>query len=376
MTFQFDGPAYVDDNSCPVQTAFESNNIRVTNSQDEARLFWLWSGYSKKYGKLSNCQALNHIPLENAMTDKAHLTRHLSQYAQKHPEYRPRYADFYPESYCLHRPVDCEAFFSRVSETGKGKDVWILKHAHLSMGRGIRVIGDQHQLKLFSLHPQLNRRVGKGQFRHVIQKYIQNPLLLDHRKSEIRIFWLISCLDPLKVFVFPEGTVRLAAQSFVMGDFDNKFVHVYTGDQEKEHPEVEEVVLKWSFADLEKYLRCNYEDVKPGYLAETMMPKIGEILAYVVRSCSHMLTKTRGEGFYFGLYGADFILDQSLKPWLTEVQLGPDYGFNDEIKARVIPRLVNETAQIVMETVNRKLAGESVDELYSQKEFVTVNVWP
>ncbi len=371
MTFDFRGPVYCDQESDIIRRILAANNISITTSQDEANLIWLWSGFFEKFGKLSDGQALNHIPCEKAMTDKAHLTRHLHQYAQNHPASRPRMVDFYPETYCLHRTLDCQFFFENLSKTEK--DIWILKPANLSMGRGIKVFGDHNQLKLLSLHPQLHRRTGDGRFRQVVQQYIQNPLLLEDRKSEIRIYWLLGCVDPLQVFVFPEGTVRLTAEPFVLENFDNKYIHVTNIDQQKEHPDFAERAFKWTFTDLEKYLERQYKEVEPGFIKKIMMPQIYEILAYVARSCEHLLSRTRGQGYYFGLYGADFILDQSLKPWLTEIQLGPGYSHEDQVKARLIPRLVQEAVQIAMEMMDRRSRGEPIDKLDSQKEFVTVN---
>lgn len=374
MTFDFRGSVYCDQDSESIRRILSSNKIKTASSQDKASLIWLWSGYFEKFGTIGASQALNHLPLEKAMTDKAHLTRHLRQYAQKHPQLRPRTVDFYPETYCLHQTLDCQAFFASLAEAEQEKEIWILKPANSSMGRGIKVFGDPNQLKPLSLHPQLHRRTADGRFRQVIQKYIRNPLLLEGRKSEIRIYWLVGCVDPLKVFVFPEGTVRLAAESFTLANFANKFIHVTNIDQQKDHPGFADLVFKWTFADLEKYLEPKYEQVKPGFLEEVIMPQVYEILAYVAKSCGHLISRTRGEGYCFGLYGADFILDQSLKPWLTEIQLGPGYNYEDKVKARLIPRLVQEAVQIAMEMKYRKSMGEPIDKLDSQKEFVRLNI--
>jgi hypothetical protein len=58
--------------------------------------------------------------------------------------------------------------------------------------------------------------------------------------------------------------VRLAAEPFVLDDFDNKFVHLTNIDQQKDHPEFDKLVFKWTFAELEEYLRCHNEAVNPG----------------------------------------------------------------------------------------------------------------
>lgn len=48
----------------------------------------------------------------------------------------------------------------------------------------------------------------------VAQAYVPNPLLLDGFKFDMRIYALVSCIDPLRIYLFDEGLARLATDEY------------------------------------------------------------------------------------------------------------------------------------------------------------------
>ena len=72
----------------------------------------------------------------------------------------------------------------------------------------------------------------------------------------------------------------------------------------------------------------------------------------------------------FGLFGADFILDASLKPWLIELQEGPGLSHEgDAVKATFVPSMVAQAAQIGVEAAARRRAGASLGGLEAGTVF-------
>ena len=42
----------------------------------------------------------------------------------------------------------------------------------------------------------------------IIQEYISNPLLIDNLKFDVRIYVLMTSIEPLKLYIFEDGLVR------------------------------------------------------------------------------------------------------------------------------------------------------------------------
>jgi len=188
-------------------------------------------------------------------------------------------------------------------------------------------------------------------------------LLLNCHKSEIRVYWLIACLDPLLVLFYKEGTVRRNSEPFQWGDFDNPLIHVTNVARQKAHPDFESLTLKWDFASLQRYLTDELAVTDADYLEQQIKPQMKKALSFVVHSAINTLRRRPERGLFFGLYGADFILDDTLHPWLTEVQVGPGLSLDDKVKQRVLPAMFGEATAIVLEVQRRKRSGESLAEL-------------
>jgi len=62
----------------------------------------------------------------------------------------------------------------------------------------------------------------------VISQYISNPHLINGFKYDLRIYVLVTCFDPLKIYLFKEGLVRFATQKYSTSaqNLDKSFVHL------------------------------------------------------------------------------------------------------------------------------------------------------
>lgn len=81
-----------------------------------------------------------------------------------------------------------------------------------------------HKNKTFIIKPECGSQ-GRGIFltknlkdmkiseRLICQQYISKPYLIDGYKFDIRVYTLITSCDPLRLFVYNEGLVRLVVDS-------------------------------------------------------------------------------------------------------------------------------------------------------------------
>lgn len=77
----------------------------------------------------------------------------------------------------------------------KKNSFWIVKPPNLFCGMGIKVINNFKDVP-----------VKKGQ--QCVQRYLKKPLLINGLKFDLRVYVLVSSVDPLRVFLYEEGLAR------------------------------------------------------------------------------------------------------------------------------------------------------------------------
>lgn len=94
------------------------------------------------------------------------------------------------------------------------KHMYIMKPQASSCGRGIKVIGKKQHV---------NKRGG-----YLVSKYIAKPHTLRGFKYDLRIYVVVTCFDPLKIYLFEEGLVRMATQQYTTGksSLSKRFIHL------------------------------------------------------------------------------------------------------------------------------------------------------
>lgn len=325
------------------------NHISADNAE-QAAMLWMRKNYRGKMNTLKPFQLINHFPNERVVINKGHLTETLARFDRVRDNGCLPASEFYRESYRLYSPRERAEFFAQLPEKDDPENIWIYKPGNSSRGRGIEIMWQFDQLRK-EYETWGDRTITDADDQGIMQRYIKNPLLLDGRKSEIRVYWLVANLDPLMVLLYPEATVRLNSLPYKLDDFDNQLVHVTNVYQQKNHPDFDpDVVLKWKFEKLGRYLSEDLGRVGPDFLPDHLIPRIRDILATVSYAMKDELAaKLPTPGHSFAVFGADLIIDDNLNPWLSEVQKGPGLSFSDPVKSEVIPPMLGEAARIAFE---------------------------
>ena len=361
---------YFDEASVNAAEILSALPVELVDAAVDADVLWMRKNYRERYEGLAPFQAINHIPGEESMTRKGDLAENLHSYGASDPQGTFSHADFFQPTYRLYDPDERAAFFNQLPEVDHPDNLWILKPTNLSRGIGVKVVWQLARLKKeFRKHGTITFRHEGRELDYVIQRYIKNVLLLDGKKSEIRIYWLIASLDPLLVLMYREGTARYTMQPYKLEDFANPLIHITNVYQQKKHGGLDpDAVLKWDFAGLEAYL-SKEKSAPADFLEQVLRPRLRQCLGYVVRATIERLRQTPASGFFFGLYGADFILDNTLTPWLTEIQKGPGLSYDDAVKQRVMPAMLKGAARIVLEILSKKRKAEALTTLSSTRGY-------
>ena len=77
-----------------------------------------------------------------------------------------------------------------------------------------------------------------------------------------------------------------------------------------------------------------------------------EIALEVVRSSFHKLNPNRKD-YCFELFGLDFLVDSSFKPYLIEVNTNPCLELSSHSLERLIPRMLENMFRLALDTLFR-----------------------
>ncbi|KAM5320126.1 inactive polyglycylase TTLL10 [Glossophaga mutica] len=294
--------------------------------------------------------------------------------------------EFFPETYRLDIKEEREAFFTLFDET----QTWICKPTASNQGKGIFLLRHQEEVAALQaktqsieedpVHRKMALPVRAPQAR-VVQRYIQNPLLLDGKKFDVRAYLLIACAVPYMVF-FGHGYARLTLNLYdprsqdLSGHLTNQFM-------QKKSPLY--VLLKedtvWSMEQLNRYINSKFREPRglpSDWVFTTFTRRMQQIMAHCFLAVKPKLECKLG---YFDLIGCDFLIDDNFKVWLLEMNSNPALHTNCEVLKEVVPRVVMETLDLALETFQKSLRGQKMLPLLSQRRFVLLlngetDLWP
>jgi len=172
---------------------------------------------------------------------------------------------------------------------------------------------------------------------------------------EIRSYWLIASVDPF-VVLYRDGTVRLTTNDYQPGEWDNPLIHITnTKQQKKADPNYynTEAERKWSLDQLALYLETKGKIESSASWLEDLRVQLKSIIGKCARGALPQLRALKGDyevwDGRFELFGMDVILDDNLRLWLTEIQDGPSLSLDPGTKRQVIPQMLAELTDIVLE---------------------------
>ena len=179
----------------------------------------------------SNFQILNHIYDEKQLSNKGLLLINLRNYENHFNENKSDIDNhlslktFLPETYLLDNPTD-RIHFKKIF---RKDSTWICKPVGLSCGREVFIFRNEEQLEnlLNEYHKTARNYLYSTLFSNrLVQKYIENPLLINKHKFDIRTYLLCICLsNDIICFASQTGYLRLSMYEYNLDDL-NKFIHL------------------------------------------------------------------------------------------------------------------------------------------------------
>ena len=184
--------------------------------EDESNWDLYWTDLSvseTRVSKMKPFQRINHFPGMMDICRKAALSRNLKRIQTRSPVH---YA-FAPTTWDYPKELDA---FRRYSRANPGA-VYIVKPTAGAMGRGIYLARGEQDISDSHHHYSHENNNNRGGDHVVIQRYVSKPLLIDGFKFDLRVYALVTCVDPLTVYVYDEGIARFATVKYEAPNAEN-----------------------------------------------------------------------------------------------------------------------------------------------------------
>ncbi|VDM21478.1 unnamed protein product [Hydatigera taeniaeformis] len=205
---------------------------------------------------------------------------------------------------------------------------------------------------------------------YVVSRYIDNPYLIGGRKFDLRVYVLVTSV---RLFLFHSfktwgfcmpsytlnfNTIATAIRivminvSFALQMHD---VHLTNVAIQKTAPDYDAMKgCKWSICRLRRYMLA-----KHGY--EKVTKLFREINAIFIVSLLSVQKVMISDKHCFELYGYDILVDNTLKPWLLEINASPSLtaSSNEDYALKVMRELLYLTTPLKYEIV--KLLSDTLD---------------
>lgn len=220
------------------------------------------------------------------------------------------------------------------------KQMYIIKPVASSRGRGIKLM-----TSIYSVPSKC-----------LVSKYIENPLLINKKKFDLRLYIVITSFAPLKIYLYQEGLVRFCSEEYSdeVSNPHNKYVHLtnYTINKSSTHFDSKVSTTdectgsKWSLAALRSYFEQSNMDY------DKLFKDIHDIIVKTVITISDKTIQTTDklishENCLFELYGFDVLIDRNLKPWLMEVNLNPSLNCDTDLDLRIKSMLMTDIFTLI-----------------------------
>ena len=219
------------------------------------------------------------------------------------------------------------------------RNIWILKPSNLSRGRGVTCVDS-----LEPIEESLNATNDTGV---IVQKYIENPLIINKRKFDIRQWVLVTSLNPLTIWMWKEPYLRFGAEDYIMDDLNNIYSHL-TNNSIAKHSEQYKKEKNfegdmWTCFDFAKYIgQEKWEEIHEKIKNAIICSFYAIHQEIFQRTNSHEL------------YGYDFMIDENYNVYLIEVNASPALDYSTKITEMLVKDMVKDLIELVIDYNNAR----------------------
>ena len=186
--------------------------------------------------------------------------------------------------------------------------LWIIKLSTGKRALGIHLVASSEDIP-------------RNRHQYIAQRYVTNPLLIDGRKFHIRLYLVITNLQPLRALLHREGLVLFATKNYstnlnTFGDFSIHLTNAAVADRTEKKGVRNSILLSELWKRLHDVYKIDTKSIWKG---------IVDVMTKVVLSeeCDRPLEQ-RTPATCFDVMGVDILLREDFQPVFLECNNGPE----------------------------------------------------
>ena len=240
-------------------------------------------------------------------------------------------------------------------------NIWIVKPGNLSRGRGIHCVS-----KLSSIIEQCqeNNYI-------IVQKYIENPLIISNRKFDIRQWVLVTNLNPLTIWVWDLPYFRFCAEDYSLNDINNLYSHLTNNSIAKYSKHFNDTKIQGNMWEVENFISHLDEMGKEGSkMWKDIHDKMKKIIICSFESARHEIKQRENS---HELFGYDFMIDENYNVILIEVNSSPALDYSTKVTERLVKMMIENLIKVVIDKGRELKQLDKVDNWIKIYEGQDVN---
>merc|ERR550519_102943 len=266
---------------------------------------------SPQFRELRVGQKINHFPGTFNIGRKDRLWKNYHRLMLK---FGKSEFGFLPRTFCL--PADTK-LLRKVWERRGGRGRWIVKPPALARGVGIKVVNKWSQI------PKTRPLV--------VQRYVARPYLINETKFDLRLYVLVTSVNPLRIYLYDDGLVRFASNKYTNdtksdGDVYTHLTNYSINKNSASYLPNEDSDVrqghKWTLKSLWRHF--DEEGIDHSEIWEKIKDLINKTIISAENPMATLFQQNVSSMYScYELFGFDILLDSRLKPWLIEVNISP-----------------------------------------------------
>ncbi|XP_035917353.1 tubulin polyglutamylase TTLL4 isoform X2 [Anopheles stephensi] len=339
-----------------VRKVLQNSGFRLLKKTNDWVGIWGRHMKSTLFKTLRPYQKFNHLPGSFQIGRKDRMWRNLQTQMNRHGK---KEFGFMPRTYII--PQDLKMLRQLWPRYNQRNCKWIIKPPASARGTGIKVVNRWSQI------PKRKPLI--------VQRYIERPLLINGSKFDLRLYVLVTSMNPLRVYMHTDGLARFASVKYSEKSetLNDRYMHLTNYSINKlsnNYSQNEDADAcqghKWTIKSLWTYF------AEQGINVDRLWSALRNLVLRTVLAgeCSiHAMSKVNVGSKYncYELFGIDVLLDSELVPWLLEVNISPSLHSASSLDLCVKGPLVKALFNTVMYQVPPRIPMAEQKEILKEQ---------